>query len=58
MPRGKYKYKTETQRHRQQYGGYQKEWVGDWWLRRAKYLVMEDDLSLGGGHTMQHIDNA
>ena len=50
-------YKTETHRHRQQYGGYWKEGgEGAVNCKGAKYMVMEDDLTLGGGHTMQYTD--
>ena len=26
-------------------------------VKGAKYMVMEDDLTLGGGHTMQYTDH-
>ena len=26
-------------------------------MKRAKYMVMGDDLTLGGGHTMQYTDH-
>ena len=52
-------WKTETHRHRQQYGGYQRE--GGWGVVKGQecqiYMVMEDDLTLGGGHTMQYSDH-
>ena len=40
---------------RQQFGGYQRE--GDGVVKWAKYIVMEDDLTLGGGHPMQYTDH-
>ena len=49
---------TETHRYRQQYGGYQRE--GDGWDKRvkgAKYMMREDGLTLGGGHTIQYTDH-
>ena len=42
----------KTHRHRQQYGGYQKEGVGG----SNRYIVTED-LTLSDGHTMQHTDD-
>ena len=52
-------YKSETHRHRQQYGGYQKEGSsrGMVKVKGHKYMVMEEDLTLGGGHTMQYTDH-
>ena len=40
----------ETHRRRLQSGGYQREGESDG-SKRIKYMVMEDDLSLAGGHT-------
>ena len=42
-------------RHRQQYGGYHREEGGYreyQRVKKAKYMVMEDDLTSGGGHTI------
>ena len=44
-------------RHRQQYGGYHREEGGYreyQRVKKAKYMVMEDDLSLGGKQMMQY----
>lgn len=38
-------------RHRQQSGGYQGEEESGGIVKGVKYLVMEDDLTLAGGHT-------
>ena len=49
---------TKTHRHRQQCGGYQRE-VGvgrEERVKGVKCMVMEG-LTLGGGHTMQYIDD-
>ena len=46
---------TETHIHRQQYDGYQREC--EWRVKEVKYMVMEDDLTLGGGHTVQYADH-
>ena len=48
--------KTKTHRHRQQYGGYQKEggWGSSKGLIGVKCIGMEKDLTLGGGHTVQY----
>ena len=47
---------TEIHKHRQWYGSYQRE---EGWgmvkVKGGKYMGTEDDLTLGGGHTMQHI---
>ena len=48
-------HKTEIYRHRQQYGGYQRE--KEWKIVKGKGSQTYsdgDDLTLGGGHTMQH----
>ena len=52
-------FKTETQRHRQTTVWWLPEGrVGGWYMvKGAKYMVMEDDLTLGGGHTMQYTDH-
>ena len=50
-------HKTETHRHRQERGGDQRE--GDGQIvkgKRGKHMVMEDDLTLGGGHIVQYTD--
>ena len=49
-------HKTETLRHRQQYGNCQRE--GKLWevVKGAKYTVREDDLTLVGRHPMQCTD--
>ena len=50
---------TKTQKHRKQNGGYQRE--GVWELQKrekgVKYIVPEEDLILGGEHTMQYTDD-
>ena len=48
-------YKTETHRHRQEYGGYQRKEVGE--VVKCKGGQIYGDgrgLTLGGGHTMQY----
>ena len=44
-------YKTETYRHRQHCGHYQREGGGE---PAVKYVVTEDDLTLGGRHAVQY----
>ena len=46
--------KQTTHRHRQQYGGYQREGVSGL-VKGVKYMAAEGDLTLGGGHTMPYI---
>ena len=45
--------RTETHRHRQQKGGYQREGVVKG--KGVKHMAMEDGLTVGGGHTM-HVE--
>ena len=34
--------------------GYQREGDGGWWMvKRAGYMAMEDDMTMGDGYTMQ-----
>ena len=47
-------YKTETYRHRQHCGHYQREGGGE---QAVKYVVTEDDLTLGGRHAMQYTNH-
>ena len=49
-------YKTETHRHRQQYGGYQRE--GGTVKGKEGQIYGEKRLfALGGGHTVQYTDH-
>ena len=48
----------KTHRHRQPYGGYQR--YEGWGVVKGegvKYMVIEDDLTLGGGHAIQCTDD-
>ena len=47
-------YKTETQGHRQQRGGHQREGGGAVKGKRAEPAVTEGDLTLAGRHAMQY----
>ena len=44
----------QTHRHRQQYGCNQRRKGVGGDSKGAQYMVMEDDLTLGGGHKMQY----
>ena len=48
---------TKTHRHRRQHGGHQREGGGVVKGKEVKYTVTED-FTVGGGHTMQHKDDA
>ena len=49
-------YKTETHRHRQQYGGYQRE-GGIVKGKEGQIYGEKRSSALGGGHTVQYIDH-
>ena len=44
----------QTHRHRQQYGRNQRRKGVGGDSKGAQYMAMEDDLTLGGGHTVQY----
>ena len=49
---------TEIPRHRQQCSGCQRDRpLGERQVKRAKYMVTEDDLTLGGRNTTQYTDH-
>ena len=49
-------YKTETHGHRQQYGGYQRKGGRVVKGKGGQIYDDRDDLTLGGGNTVQHTD--
>lgn len=51
-------YEIETHRHRQHYGGYQKKGSRkDYKVKRVKYIMIEENFNLGGGHRMCYTDD-
>ena len=53
-------YKTETHRHRQTTAWWLPEgrgWEANKRVKGASSMVTEDNLTLGGGHTMQFMDH-
>ena len=47
---------TKTRRHKEQYDGRGK-WVAGSKGKRGKYEVMEENVTLGGGHAMQRTND-
>ena len=49
--------KNKTHRHRTQYGGYRGKGGAVVKVRGIEHMPMEEDLTLGGRHTVQYTDD-